>query len=87
MKKFTLKQLELLDFVQRNGQVEVEMCPRLVRQNKNFYERIRMLEYEGAFVVKRRDGASSLYTITNCGLDILSNHYKSKVNELMTNGC
>lgn len=76
--KLTIKQREILEFISRNGKTQVEVNPRLVKQNKNFYERISKLESIGAVIIERREGYSSLYSITNVGLEYLGGSPTSK---------
>jgi hypothetical protein len=69
--KLTIKQREILEFISRNGKTQVEVNPRLVNQNKNYYDRVVKLENLGAIIIERRQGYSSLYSITNVGLEYL----------------
>lgn len=78
MKKYTKKQIEILQFVKVNGMVNVELTPSCIQQNKNFYHRIKFLELNGALIVERREGECSLYTITNLGVDLLTK-FQSKI--------
>lgn len=67
----TKKQMEILEYISMNGKVQVEVTPRLIKQNDSLYARIWKLEDKGALIAERRIGMSTLYTITNVGLDIL----------------
>lgn len=67
----TKKQMEILEFISQNGKVQVEVTPRMIKQNDALYQRIWRLEDIGALLAERRLGMSTLYTITNVGLDIL----------------
>ena len=67
----TKKQMEILEYISQNGKVQVEVTPRIIKQNDALYERIWKLEDKGAIIAERRMGQSTLYTITNLGIDIL----------------
>lgn len=70
-KQLTSKQKEILDYIFRNSGIQVEMSPRTIKQNRNFYFRMDRLVDMGAVVVQKRNGLTSLYTITNVGLELL----------------
>lgn len=67
----TQKQIEILEYISMNGKVQVEVTPRLIKQNGALYERIWKLEDTGCIISEKRVGMSSLHTITNKGLDVL----------------
>lgn len=67
----TKKQMEILEYISMNGKVQVEVTPRIIKQNDSLYQRIWKLEDMGAIIAERRIGMSTLYTITNIGLNIL----------------
>lgn len=73
---YSVKHMELLNFVKNNGQVDVEMGPRDVKQNKNFYNRTFRLESEGLFTIQRRDGAKSIFSLTPLGLKVTKGNCK-----------
>ena len=67
----TKRQMEILEFISQNGKVQVEVTPRIIKQNDALYDRIWRLEDRGAIIAERRTGLLTLYSITNVGLDIL----------------
>lgn len=71
---YTPRQFEILKYVMENGGKDVEVSPKVVKQNKNFYQRIQRLENDGLITVIRNEGFSSLYTITEFGKNICGNY-------------
>jgi len=68
----TEKQMEILKYISENGKVKVEVTPRIIKQSDAIYQRVWKLEDMGAIIAERRLGMSTLYSITNVGLLILS---------------
>lgn len=67
----TAKEMDILSYVYSNGGFGVTTCPKAVKQNKNFYNRIRKLEEKGFIIVHRYDGRASDLDITSSGRDFL----------------
>lgn len=67
----TEKQIEILEYISMNGKVQVEVTPRLIKQNGAIYERIWRLEDCGYILCEKRSGLPTLHTITNKGLELL----------------
>lgn len=63
----TQKQLDILLYVQANGGFGVPVYPRVLKQNKNFYQRVQKIENLGLVVVQRYDGAASEFDLTSEG--------------------
>lgn len=68
----TQKQLDILSYVQSNGGFGVPVYPRVLKQNKNFYQRVQKLEALGLVIVHRCDGAASEFDITSEGRKYLN---------------
>lgn len=68
---FTELQLDIVKYVKQNGGTDVPVSAAIMNQNKNFYERVRILEYSGLITVKRFDGYASQLSLTKDGYDIL----------------
>jgi hypothetical protein len=64
----TENEMDILDYIQDNGGYQVSLCPRNVKQNKNFYRRVRKLEELGFISVLRYDGRPSDISITTEGI-------------------
>jgi hypothetical protein len=67
----TEKQMEILHYIHQNGNVDVKVTPRIIRQNDALYERIWKLEVLGAITVKRRIGIYSLLSLTEHGHNLI----------------
>lgn len=67
----TEKQIEILDYISMNGKVNVEVTPRIIKQNNALYDRIWKLEDGGYIICQRIQGCATLHTITNKGLELL----------------
>lgn len=68
----TEKEKEILFHVESNGGFGVTTCPKVVKQNKNFYNRVRKLEEKGLIDVQRYDGQASDLTLTPYGKEYLN---------------
>lgn len=75
MRNLTEKQKEILDYIETFGGNKVQLSAGELKQNKNFYFRVKSLIQQGLIVVERREGLCSLYTLTEKGTNI----YKKKV--------
>lgn len=69
---YTELQLDIVRYVKDNGGVNVPVSPKDVKQNKNFYERVRRIENDGLVTLLRFDGYASEFTITQKGKDALT---------------
>lgn len=68
--KLTPRQFEILNYVYEQGGTTVEVYPRLLKQNKNFYDRVAKLESEGLITLIRNAGYASIFTLTKEGFDL-----------------
>lgn len=69
---YTELQLDIVRYVKENGGVNIPVSPKDVKQNKNFYERVRRVENDGLVTLNRFDGYASEFTITQKGKDALT---------------
>jgi len=68
---YTDLQLDIVKYVKENGAKDVPVSAAIMNQNKNFYERVRILEHNGLITVKRFDGYASQLTITELGREVI----------------
>ena len=67
----TEKELEILHYVNLNGGFRVSVSPTMVKQNKNFYNRVKKLENNNLVIVHRFDGFPSELDLTSTGKDYI----------------
>lgn len=79
----TQKYYEILDYIFRNGLIDVAVSPAIIRQNKNFYGRIKRLEIDDMIIITRNPGMMSVYSITQRGVETLFDFYKEKRKNLI----
>lgn len=63
----TEREYEILEYVYSEGGFGVPVCPTVVKQNKNFYNRVKKLENNNLVIVQRYDGKASEFDITSQG--------------------
>lgn len=71
-KELTHKHFDILDYIKENGEFAVEVAASFVKQNKNFYGRIKKLENLKLISVSRENGFASFMNLTTKGKEVHS---------------
>ncbi len=66
---YTKLQTEIIHKIYEGGKNDVELSAISVGQNGNFYHRINRLKNNGLITFQKREGLSSLYTLTQEGIN------------------
>jgi hypothetical protein len=77
--KLTEREFEILKHITENGNTDVKITRRIMKQGNALYERIWKLEDMNCITVKRKVGHPSLHSITEHGKSILQLELVEKI--------
>lgn len=69
MNNYTKLQMAIINAIYTKGIVNVEISANSMGQNKNFFTRITKLKNDGLISITKREGLSSIYSLTEKGVE------------------